>query len=143
MVKGIGIILPQIEMGKLEPCFTFYVCRHYLKSSHVGSGSVVSVGHGGVSLPIDGGLLPGYPNPFNRAILLRYQVAAVDRVHLDIFDAAGQRVKRLVDGVQKGGRYQVAWDATAEGGIDVATGPYLVRLQVGGFAESRKVTLTK
>jgi hypothetical protein len=102
-----------------------------------------AIEEGQSALPRDSGLLPDYPNPFNKATLLRYQVASADQVHLDIFDVAGQRVKRLVDGMQKGGSYQVAWDATAEDGTNMATGSYLVRLQVGKFSESHKVTLIK
>ncbi|NKB67724.1 MAG: T9SS type A sorting domain-containing protein [Candidatus Latescibacteria bacterium] len=95
------------------------------------------------SLPQEHGLSPGYPNPFNQTILLPYQVASQNRVLLDIFDTTGQRVRRLVDTQRHRGRYQIGWNGTAGDGTELATGTYLVQLQVDDFSQRRKVTLLK
>jgi hypothetical protein len=93
--------------------------------------------------PTDSGLLPNYPNPFNATTLLRYRVDTERRVQLEIFDVAGQRLRRLVDRVQSRGQYEVAWDATSDNGGDVGTGSYLARLQLGDISQSCKLALIR
>jgi hypothetical protein len=84
-----------------------------------------------------------FPNPFNSAVAIRYQVVADAQVQLDIFDLQGQRLRQLVHTYQVSGSYQVQWDGTSTRSDLVATGVYLVRLRAGSREEIRKVVLLK
>ena len=100
-------------------------------------------------------LQANYPNPFNPATTIRYQVAAAAPVRLEIFDVLGQRVRTLVAETQSAGFHRVVWDSRDDSGRAVAAGIYLYRLQaghvadrayrgeVGSFSQVRKLLLLK
>ena len=62
---------------------------------------------------------------------------------LEVYDLGGRRVRKLVDHYHDGGRYQVSWDGLAGTGEPLSSGLYLLRLQVLGRVESRKMMLMK
>ena len=58
-----------------------------------------------------------------RATLVFTLAGAADRrVQLDLFDLSGRRLRRLVDAMLPGGRYDATWDASDESGR--AVDPY-------------------
>ena len=77
-----------------------------------------------------------YPNPFNPATIIPYELAATSQVRLDVFNALGQRMATLVDGEQGAGVYQVRWDGTDESGRAVAAGVYLYRMTVASTSSA-------
>ncbi len=96
-----------------------------------------------LGLPTAAGLAPGYPNPFNSEIALPYRIAESEQVRLGVFDLNGQRVRILVDQVQRPGHYQISWNGVDAQRRRVASGIYLVRLETASRVETRKVTLLK
>ena len=106
----------------------------------------LAAGGGGAALPEGFVLGANYPNPFNPATIIPYQLAATAQVRLEVFNALGQRMAVLVDGEQGAGTYQAQWDATDAAGRAAAAGVYLYRLTVastgsgeGGMATGRMV----
>ena len=95
------------------------------------------------SLPSQTVLLANYPNPFNSHTQLAYRLAAPGPVRLAIYNALGQRVRTLVDGVQTAGEYQVAWDARDGQGAAVSSGVYLTRLLYPSGMQTRRLLLLK
>lgn len=83
-------------------------------------------------------LQPAYPNPFNPATQISYDVPATMSVTLYVYDVLGRTVRTLVDGVQDAGRYDVTFDAT-----NLASGIYYYRMEAGTFAETRQMLLVK
>lgn len=79
-----------------------------------------------------------YPNPFNPATTLRYELPQAEAVRLEVFDMLGRRVAVLVDEQQQAGRYTVRFDAE-----HLASGVYLYRIQAGGFVEVKQMVLLK
>jgi hypothetical protein len=71
-----------------------------------------------------------YPNPFNASTEIRYALPSVSHVTLTIYNTLGQQVQKLVDEVQAGGYYQVAWNSADASGI------YYYRLEATGIKES-------
>lgn len=87
-------------------------------------------------------LAQNQPNPFNPATEIAFTVGAGDGVTtLEVFDAAGRRVRGLVSGVLDAGAHAVAWDGTDDGGRRVPSGLYLYRLESDGVVVSRKMLL--
>ena len=68
-------------------------------------------------------LSQNYPNPFNPSTALSYQLSALSRVNLKIYNLLGQEVASLVDGDRLAGYHQETWDATR-----FASGMYVYQL---------------
>jgi hypothetical protein len=84
-----------------------------------------------------------YPNPFNPATTITYQLPEQTRVKLVIYNALGQKVRTLVDADQNAGRYKVRWDSRNDGGARVASGTYLYRIEADGFVQTKTLILVK
>jgi len=62
---------------------------------------------------------------------------------LVVYDLAGRRVRRLVDGVLDPGPHVVSWDGRNEEGRHVAAGVYFYRLERAGAKLTRKLVLLR
>ncbi len=101
-----------------------------------------AVGRGG--LPVVAALNPCYPNPFNPATTISYDVRESVPVTLAIYDVTGRRIRTLVDGQPtNAGHYELTWDGRDQSGRVVASGVYFYRLDAGGFSETRRMVLLK
>ncbi|MCC7261387.1 MAG: T9SS type A sorting domain-containing protein, partial [Candidatus Latescibacteria bacterium] len=87
--------------------------------------------------------LGNYPNPFNPATTLRYQLAEAGPVRLAIYNATGTQVRLLVSQPQAAGVYEVVWDGRDEQGRNAASGLYLGRLETGTTQQTQKLLLLK
>jgi pectin methylesterase-like acyl-CoA thioesterase len=75
-------------------------------------------------------LHPNYPNPFNPATVIPFELADAGYVRLTVHDVLGRNVATLIDAEKQGGRHEVKFNA---GGL--AGGVYVYRLESGaGFA---------
>ncbi|MFA6110894.1 MAG: transglycosylase SLT domain-containing protein, partial [Candidatus Latescibacterota bacterium] len=86
---------------------------------------------------------PNAPNPFNSATTIAYVLEKARLVQVDIYDAAGRRIRNLVQQVQGPGAFLVAWDGTTDAGTPVTSGIYFTRLQAGTWSAFRKLTLLR
>lgn len=100
-------------------------------------------GDGFPDLPAATVLYPNYPNPFNPATIVRYDIASFGRVEIRIFDVRGALVKTLYSGDRRPGRYEASWDGRGQDGLDVESGVYFCRLRSGGFTDVRKLILLR
>jgi hypothetical protein len=82
-------------------------------------------------------LHPATPNPATESCELRFALPRGGRVALEVFDAAGRRVRRLVGAALDPGAHVVRWNRRDDAGARCPSGLYLVRLRAG--AESRSV----
>jgi hypothetical protein len=83
-------------------------------------------------------LHPNWPNPFNAATIIRYDVVESSSVRVLIFDLLGRQVVTLIDAVHLPGSYTVSWDATS-----FPSGVYLCRMEAAEFVQTRKMLLVK
>jgi len=72
------------------------------------------------------------PNPVRTGTRIAFTLATSDRVRLTIFDAAGRRVRTLLDAAVAAGEHRVTWDGSDERGRAVAGGSYRYRLETAG-----------
>ncbi len=84
-----------------------------------------------------------FPNPFNNATTIRFDLQESCRVRLEIFNLLGQRLVKLVDGALPANEYTITWDGKNQVGIPSASGVYFYRLTAGGYVESKKMILLK
>jgi hypothetical protein len=87
--------------------------------------------------------LVAYPNPFNPATTIDYDVAEAGRVTIVAYDASGCRVATLVDEVQTAGVHSLTWNAIDDRGAALASGVYVLSLSVRHAHATRKVVLLK
>ncbi|HDQ99077.1 MAG TPA: T9SS type A sorting domain-containing protein [candidate division WOR-3 bacterium] len=74
------------------------------------------------------------PNPLRSTGRFSYEVAQAGHVSLAVYDAAGNRVRTVVDGFYGSGEHHAVWDGRGDDGRRVPAGTYLYRLKVGGQA---------
>ncbi len=79
-----------------------------------------------------------YPNPFNPATIISYQLPAKNRVSLRIYDLQGREVANLLEREQSAGSHSVTWDAS-----NFPSGVYFARLTAGEFVRTRRMLLLK
>ena len=84
-----------------------------------------------------------YPNPFNPATTIAFDLPEAGQVTIEIYDAAGTRVRTLVDEYRAAGTDSVRWNGLDDGGATLGSGTYVCRLTVNGQVESRKMLLLK
>jgi len=86
-----------------------------------------------------------FPNPFNPSTTIPLFIAAPNAtpVHLDIYNTAGQRVRRLLNQALAPGAHRIVWDARDDSGRPLASGTYLYRLEVNGNLLARKLNLMR
>ncbi len=88
-------------------------------------------------------LLPNEPNPFHPDTRVRFSLARASHVTIEVFDAAGRRVRTLVDSRLPSGEHRVLWDGRDGRGRAVASGVYFCRLQAGGIRRVNKMLLVR
>ena len=73
----------------------------------------------------------GQPNLAFTRTVISFDVPARARVRLEVFNIQGQLTRVLVDTKIDLGRYRQGWYERDEAGRTVASGVYLIRLQIG------------
>jgi concanavalin A-like lectin/glucanase superfamily protein/flagellar hook capping protein FlgD len=89
------------------------------------------------------GIVLASPNPFSGSVEIRIELASADAARLEVFDAAGRRVRLIGEEHLEPGRYTRVWDGRDQGGRSVRAGTYFVRLTVGGARFARPVVLVR
>lgn len=84
-----------------------------------------------------------YPNPFNPSTRIRFDLPRAGQVRLDVYDAAGKRVRTLVEGNHPAGPGEVVWNGTDQRGRPVASGVYFARIGGEGVSASHRLVLVK
>jgi len=88
-------------------------------------------------------LYPCVPNPFNPSTHISFEMAAAGHAQLTVYDAAGRLVATLADEHHDAGSHQATWDGRDSSGRKSSAGVYLYRLEVGGYVETKRMTLVK
>jgi len=88
-------------------------------------------------------LFTNYPNPFNSQTHVGVVLKNDSHVSVDIFDIIGREIKTVFDGELASGYKDFTWDGRGNGGQDVSSGVYLVRVDVGGSIKVVKALYLK
>lgn len=84
-----------------------------------------------------------FPNPFNPATTIGFRIPVPVKVSLTIYNAAGQKIRTLVDAPMPGGAHQVVWDGLTASGARVPSGVYVCELRAGAFRDAKKLLMMK
>jgi uncharacterized lipoprotein YddW (UPF0748 family) len=99
--------------------------------------TVVSVGSG-ASIPDRFDLHQNFPNPFNPATHIEFDLPEMSRVTLTVYDILGREIQKLVDDTLPAGTHSVVWNASA-----FSSGTYFYVLRAGSFTGVKKMVFTK
>jgi len=91
-----------------------------------------------VEPPAKFSLIQNYPNPFNPSTQISYQIPETGLVKLKVYDALGNEVASLVDGVVEAGIHEVTFDAS-----HLSSGVYIYKLSVNEFVSIKKMVLLR
>jgi hypothetical protein len=83
-------------------------------------------------------LSANYPNPFNAATELPFELKRSARVTVTVSNLLGQTVATLVDGPLPAGKHRIRFNGAA-----LASGVYLCTLDAGNVRQTRKMVLLK
>ena len=84
-----------------------------------------------------------YPNPFNPATNIQFELHKDTHVEITIYDILGREVKKLVSGELVSGDHQVIWDGTNDLGISVSAGVYFYQLRADDYGQTKKMIFLK
>jgi hypothetical protein len=98
---------------------------------------------GDTPLPTRFDLEQNFPNPFNPATTIRFSLARLGEVSLEIFNILGQPVAAPVEGTLPAGEHDVIWDGRNRNGEPVASGIYIYRLRADDETMTRTMALIK
>ena len=122
------------SLGMHNPRYTVGVL--YLSIGKLGG--IVSVDDLKSDLPTDYTLSNNYPNPFNPSTTIDFTLPEQSNAKIVIYDALGNQVDVIADGVRSAGKYSVKWNAS-----NYASGIYFYKLEAGNFVKVQKMILMK
>jgi photosystem II stability/assembly factor-like uncharacterized protein len=89
-------------------------------------------------LPTEYKLYSNYPNPFNPATKIKFDVPKTALTQLIIYDEIGRTITTLANSIFKAGQYEIIWNAEK-----LNSGIYFVRMISDNYVETRKMVLVK
>jgi len=112
---------------------------------HGAGGEVVNTG--AANLPASFMLHPNYPNPFNPATTIRFDIPAFPQpdleVQLAVYNVLGELVTRLYTGSMTPGSYRLEWNARDAAGRLLPAGIYYAVLKAGYYRRTIRLVYQK
>ena len=97
----------------------------------------------GAALPTDYAVSDAAPNPFNPETSINFSLPWDAPILVEIYNSQGQKVRTLFDDRMNAGEFRISWDGRDDGGLQVASGMYMYRVQAPNLNVTKKVTLLK
>lgn len=103
----------------------------------------VAVSGVGDDLPLAFRVTGAVPNPFNPSTKIHFSLAAAGHTTVEVFDARGRLVRKLVDRSMGAGRKEAVWDGRDDQGRGLPSGVYLAQVRSGAERGITKMILAK
>jgi len=87
--------------------------------------------------------LGNYPNPFNPATTIKYNLREAVPVNLTIYNVLGQKIRNLVPNQIQTGSNIVKWDGKNDAGAKLSSGVYFYQLKAGSHILTRRMVLMR
>ena len=142
---GSGMPMVTVTDLKIHPTEHFLVAGTHGRSMYKMDLSDITGLESDRSFPVASSfeLQQNFPNPFNPATKITYDLPRGEQVILRIFNSLGQEVRTLVDHRQPAGNQSVTWDSKDNHGETVSAGVYVYRLSAGNEVQNRKMILLR
>ena len=88
-------------------------------------------------------LYPNYPNPFNPATNIRFEIPEYSFVSIKVFNVLGKEITTLLEKEISPGSHTIDWEAKDSNNELLPSGVYLIRLTAGKYTHSVKAVLLK
>ena len=95
------------------------------------------------NIPLPFKLSQNFPNPFNPATVITFNVIKPSHIALKIYNFSGELIKTLCRGYYYTGVYEVNWDGKNNMKESVASGIYLYQLSTSNHKMTKKMLLIK
>ncbi|MBI3003795.1 MAG: choice-of-anchor B family protein [Ignavibacteriales bacterium] len=102
------------------------------------AGSVITNVESSVNPPTSNSLGQNFPNPFNPRTAIDFELRKETYVRIALFNALGQEIRTLAEGVYSGGKHRIQVDAGR-----LSAGVYFYTLRTGDFTATRKMVIVK
>lgn len=99
---------------------------------------MVGINLAGNEIPRSFVLYPSYPNPFNPAAKIKFDIPVREYIIMSIYDIMGNEIENILSDELTPGSYEVEWDASR-----YASGTYYCKISAGQFAKTQKMVLIK
>lgn len=83
-------------------------------------------------------LSQNFPNPFNPSTTIQFSIPEMSEITLKVYDAIGNEVATLHEGMVNAGTYNVNWNAS-----NMASGIYFYKISSDKFSMTKKMVLMK
>lgn len=94
-------------------------------------------------VPTQYGLNQNFPNPFNLATEIEYQLPAAEHATITIYNSLGQCIRTLISAHHEAGTYVVRWDGRNHQGQDIPSGIYFYQLATRNFLQIKKMSVIR
>ncbi len=88
-------------------------------------------------------LVGNYPNPFNPATIIKFNIGQDEQGTVAVYDLAGRQVVVLEDRLFTAGPQEIVWNGQDSAGQGVASGSYFVQLKTPCKEEKMKIMLVR
>ncbi len=88
-------------------------------------------------------LKPAYPNPFNQAVRIPFQLPESSHLRIVVYNLRGQEINILLDRIMDAGEHSVFWNGQNHFGQSVASGVYWIVVNYHGKKYTQKVVLIR
>ncbi len=89
------------------------------------------------------GPVSAYPNPFNPATVIQFELGQVQHVRVNVFNLQGSLVRTLSDEELDSGRHRLRWNGKDDTGRIVGSGAYIVVVESALGRHTKKLTMLK
>jgi flagellar hook assembly protein FlgD len=84
-----------------------------------------------------------YPNPFNPTTTISFNIPAIQKINVIIYDLLGREVKTLFNGEVTPGTINLSWDGKSNQNISVGSGVYIYKIVSKNKLLTGKMVLQK
>ncbi len=88
-------------------------------------------------------LYPNYPNPFNSATTIRFDLPEPGEVKVKIYNLIGQEIITLENEFLPAGQHTITWDGRRQNSGLVGSGVYWLQMETAQYTRMRKMLLVK
>ena len=94
-------------------------------------------------IPKKSSLINFGPNPVRSNLSIKFCLAQIENVSIDIYSLKGRLIKCLANERLRTGYYKVLWNTEENSGQSVSTGQYIMKMRIGKKVFNKTLTIIK